>query len=294
MKSHRQLNGSVSGDSLYFLSLIENNFRILRLSTDSDVPIPVQGVPTFDEAILPSELWTSNDKVEGIRLVSSSKKDDGSVVTIPDTESRVKYMTAVVSNDVFYAEYRRRLFKWRLGHSEWTDTGFVDTSQPLDEGYYNGFKLGVSGETVYVGKRDGKLFQSLDEGSTWRDITSSLPLRFARFKEITFAGSTVYVATDKGVFVSETGAHWRVITDRADTQVVINRFAVDGTQVYGVADAGVYRLETHRQWKKISSEVLGDVVALAVLNNKLYAAFHEQGMFHISLEDAADNGLTHQ
>ena len=284
----------VSGDSLYFLSLIENNFRILRLSTDSDVPIPVQGVPTFDEAILPSELWTSNDKVEGIRLVSSSKKDDGSVVTIPDTESRVKYMTAVVSNDVFYAEYRRRLFKWRLGDSEWTDTGFVDTSQPLDEGYYNGFKLGVSGETVYVGKRDGKLFQSLDEGSTWRDITSSLPLRFARFKEITFAGSTVYVATDKGVFVSETGAHWRVITDRTDTQVVINQFAVDGTQVYGVADAGVYRLETHRQWKKISSEVLGDVVALAVLNNKLYAAFHEQGMFHISLEDAADNGLTHQ
>ena len=284
----------VSGDSLYFLSLIENNFRILRLSTDSDVPIPVQGVPTFDEAILPSELWTSNDKVEGIRLVSSSKKDDGSVVTIPDTESRVKYMTAVVSNDVFYAEYRRRLFKWRLGDSEWTDTGFVDTSQPLDEGYYNGFRLGVSGETVYVGKRDGKLFQSLDEGSTWRDITRSLPLRFARFKEITFAGSRVYVATDKGVLVSETGAHWRVITDRADTQVVINQFAVDGAEVYGIADAGVYRLEAHRQWKKISSEVLGDVVAVAVLNNKLYAAFHEQGMFHISLEDAADNGSPHQ
>ena len=76
-------------------------------------------------------------------------------------------------------------------------------------------KLGVSGETIYVGKRDGKLFQSLDGGSSWRDVTPSLPLHFTRFKEITFADSTIYVATDEGVLSSETGAHWRVLTDSA-------------------------------------------------------------------------------
>ena len=49
-----------------------------------------------------------------------------------------------------------------------------------------GFKLAVLGETVYAGNRNGKLFQSLDEGESWRDITPSLPLRFTRFKDMVF------------------------------------------------------------------------------------------------------------
>ena len=58
-----------------------------------------------------------------------------------------------------------------------------------------------------------------------RTYPSGLPV----FKEIVFAGSTVYVATDAGVLASQTGGHWRVIND----DVVIDRFAVDGLTVYG-------------------------------------------------------------
>ena len=265
----------VSDNSLYFVSHINDGVRIRRLSTDGNMLIPVQGVPTFDDKALSTELRTDSE--------AATRVDLSEITSNPFEYAKTK--SFAISHDVFYMEYRRRLFTYRLGDSEWTNTGFVDTNEQNDENYAKGFSIAVLGETVYVGKRDGKLFQSLDGGGNWRDVTSRLPLRFARFKGITFAGSRVYVATDKGVLVSETGAHWRVITDRADTQVVINQFAVDGTQVYGIADAGVYRLETHRQWKKISSEVLGDVVTVAVLNNKLYAAFHEQGMFHISLEE---------
>ena len=275
----------VSDNSLYFVSHINDGVRIRRLSTDGNMLIPVQGVPTFDDKALFTELRTDSEAATRVDL---------SEITSDSFDEYAKTKSFAISHDVFYMEYRRRLFTYRLGDSEWTNTGFVDTNEQNDENYAKGFSIAVLGETVYVGKRDGKLFQSLDGGGNWRDVTSRLPLRFARFKGITFAGSRVYVATDKGVLVSETGAHWRVITDRADTQVVINQFAVDGAEVYGIADAGVYRLEAHRQWKKISSEVLGDVVAVAVLNNKLYAAFHEQGMFHISLEDASDNGLAHQ
>ena len=145
-------------------------------------------------------------------------------------------------------------------------------------------KLAVLGETIYVGKRDGKLFQSLDGGNSWRDVTPSLPLHFARFKEIDFIGSTVYVATDEGVLSSETGAHWRVITDSVGARPIIDKFAVDGTTVYGAGDIGVYRLDTRRQWKQISSEALGEVVSLAVNNDKLYSAIEDRGIFHISLE----------
>ena len=145
-----------------------------------------------------------------------------------------------------------------------------------------------------MGKRDGELFQSLDAGNNWRDVTPALPLRFNRFKDIVFRGSILYVATDSGVLVSQTGEHWRVITDRTDTRVVITQFAVDGTDVYGIGDTGAYRLDIRGQWEQISSEVPDDSVSLAIINNRLYNASEDNGIFHISLEEAADNGLPHK
>lgn len=146
-------------------------------------------------------------------------------------------------------------------------------------------KLAVSGETIYVGKRDGKLFQSFDGGSSWRDVTPSLPLHFADFNEITFVDSTIYVATDEGGLSSETGVHWRVLTDSEGMRPIIDRFAVDGTTIYGVGNIGTYRLDTRNQWRQISSEALGETVDLAVINDKLYSAIKNRGIFHISLAE---------
>ena len=122
------------------------------------------------------------------------------------SEGRLKTETAAASRDVFYVEYGGELYKWKLGDSEWTGTGLVDDGHRYDGkfGLGEGFKLAVLGETVYVGKRNGELFQSLDEGESWRDITSSLPLRFTRFNDMVFVGATLYVATDNGVMVSNT------------------------------------------------------------------------------------------
>ena len=134
-----------------------------------------------------------------------------------------------------------------------------------------------------MGKREGALFQSLDEGESWRDITSSLPLHFTRFKDIVFVGSTLYVATDNGVMVSKTAEHWHVPTDSAGTRPIINRFAVDRSKVYGIGDAGVYHLDTHSRWKQISTDVPDEIRSLAITNDKLYSIVGRQGIFHTSL-----------
>ena len=192
-----------------------------------------------------------------------------------------------MSCDVFYVEYGGELYKWKLGDSEWTGTGLVDDSYRHGEieafGFGEGFKLAVLGETVYVGKRDGKLFQSLDEGNSWRDITPSLPLRFTRFKDIVFVESTLYVVTDNGVMVSQTGEKWYVLTDNAEERPIINRFAVDGSKVYGISDAGVYRLDTRSRWKLVSTEVPSGIVSSAIINDRLYSIVERQGIFHTSL-----------
>ena len=266
----------ISGNTLYFVSPIRNILRISHLSTDSNMLIPVQGVPTFDDKTLSTE--ASMDSKEA-RALDLSKAASDPFVTY------AKAKTLAVSRNVFYVEYKRRLFKWRIGDPEWTNTGLVDTGQQFDEDPHKGFRIAVSGETVYVGKRDGKLFQSLDRGINWKDITPNLPLHFTHFKEIVSFGSTVYVATDEGVLASETGQHWRVITDTADARIVINKLAVDATEVYGTGDTGVYRLSARGQWEQFSTEAPESVVSLAVANGRLYSASAGQGIFYVSLAE---------
>ena len=254
---------------LYFISPEKNHLRVFRLSGEGNTLIPVQTTPAFD-----SEGTRENQLTETTRAV----------------EEWMEVKAFAISNDVFYAEYNRRLFKWRLGDSAWKDTGLVDLGKPSDADFLDGFKLAVSREILYVGKRDGRLFQSLDAGSNWRDVTPNLPLRFTSFKEIAFVGSTVYVATDAGVLVSETGEHWRVIMDRSRAPIVINQFAmnhfaVTGPRVYGAGDMGVYGLDTDGRWKQFASEVPGEVVSLNIINNKFYGATKDRGIFQISLAE---------
>lgn len=244
----------VIGNTLYFLSSEAEDFQIFRLSTDGNTLIPIQGVPIFDRQ------------------------------SISHAISRLQTETATASRDAFYVEYQRKLFKWKLGAPAWINTGLVDTSQGTYRDFRGGFKIAVSDETVYVGQRDGHLFQSLDEGNSWKDITSSLPLRFTRFKGVTFIGSAIYVATDKGTLVSQTGEHWSVLTDSADRHLIVDRFTTDGTKVYGIGEAGVYHLDASGQWKQISSNVPDKILALAVSNNRLYSVTQQHGMFHIPLE----------
>ena len=261
----------VVNNTLYFLSSEAEDFQIFRLSTDDDTLIPVHDVPLFD------------------RKTNSSYAVSRLQIDAPYAITRLQGETATTSGDAFYVEYQRGLFKWKVGDPKWTYTGLADESQGPDHwnagDYRGGFKTAVSGKTVYVGQRNGKLFQSLDEGDSWRDLTPSLPLRFNHFKEIVFIGSTVYVSTDEGALTSQTGEHWRVLTDNAGARPIINRFATDSIKVYGIGDAGIYCLDPGNQWKQISSEVMGDVISLAIINDRLYSAVNRRGIFHISLEE---------
>ena len=282
--SHPNFSGhsrlAIADNTLYVITPERENLHVHRLSADSKAFIPIHGVPAFEV-----DVSSKNNRSAGQRHLSEGlEKGDDLEDELWGREDEI-IGAFVVSGETFYMEYKRRLFKWRLGNPEWRDTRLVDTGEQPDRDSKFGFRLTVSGETIYVGKRDGKLFQSLDAGSSWKDITPNLPLRFTCFKEIVFAGSRVYVATDAGVLASQTGVHWRVINDK----VVIDRFAVDGTtppniQIYGAGDTGVYRLDVHDKWEQISPMVPGKVLSLVVDHNRLYVATKRRGIFHISLE----------
>ena len=197
-----------------------------------------------------------------------------------------------VSGTTFYAEYDKKLFKWKHGTTEWHNTGLIDEGEVGSSEEFTdildstSFQLAVSGSKVYVGKRDGHLMQSFNEGDTWNDITSNLPFSVKHFYDIDFAGSTIYVATDKGVLYSINGTDWHATTDTEDTPIVIKRFTVDGTTVYGVVGQQVYELKQNSDtWKQMTPEIPSPISSLTVANNTLYVGTFGRGVLRFSLDN---------
>ena len=280
----------VRDGKLYGIASEVKNFRIFGLSADGNTLVPREKTPDFDEEMLSTESWKTLAAAEQVHLPDDLEENPELTKTLRSMTTFTRVGGFAVSGETFYVEYLRRLFKWKLGDPEWTDTGLIDLTQKSawGQGGY-GFKLAASGETVYVGKRDGKLFQSFDGGNSWRDITLILPLRFTYFKEIVFAGPTVYIATDTGVLASRNAEHWRVLTDGMGQRPVIDKFAVDGTTVYGAGNASIYRLGSRGKWEQVSPSVPGKVVSLAINNNRLYVVASRRGLFHISLDEKFHN-----
>ena len=210
----------------------------------------------------------------------------------PDVAISIFPGNFAVSGTTFYAEYDKKLFKWKPGTTEWHNTGLIDEGEA---GYFEeftdildstSFQLAVSGSKVYVGKRDGHLMQSFNEGDTWNDITSNLPFFVKHFYDIDFAGSTIYVATDKGVLYSINGTDWHATIDTEDTPIVIKRFTVDGTTVYGVVGQQVYELQQNSDtWKQMTPEIPSPISSLTVANNTLYVGTFGHGVLRFSIDN---------
>ena len=128
--------------------------------------------------------------------------------------------------------------------------------------------------------------QSFDEGDTWNDITADLPFPVDHYKEIVFAGQTVYVATDKGVARSINGIDWQAITDTQGEILVVNRFSVDRSMVYGLSGQKVYQLtENSGTWRQVAPEITHSVSAFEVDGNTVYIGTRGQGMFRFTLDN---------
>ena len=203
-----------------------------------------------------------------------------------------------ISGNTFYIEYEHKLYRCARGDHEWHDTGMQDA--PVFEDFYatHGFQVAASEKVVYLGKSDGSLFQSLDSGNTWTDVTASFPLSLDRtvsrielleklphFKEIMFVGSTVYVSTSNGVAMSNDGENWRVLIDAEQTPIAMRHLAIDGTTLYGVTQTSAYQLQKHTgTWIQIALEIPERVTSLVAAGNILYVGTEHRGVLGLPLQ----------
>ena len=297
MKSHREsdprINHIVKSGGVIYAGVDYDEsgekVRLYRVSADDRTFVPIQGMPFFDSGELkrrlPQNLFVEKlqEKYFGAtqffkHLVQGDDRKQNELI-------RMGLRGAfAVSGDTFYMEYNFKLFRWEPGDTEWYDTEQEETVELTLDLASRELKLAVSGNAVYVGKRDGHLVVSFDRGTNWLDLTPALPFPVKAFHDIVFVGTTVYVATDAGVAASSDGKQWRAITDAAGTPLAIWQLAVDSTKIYGVSKSHIYRLEKENDmWKEVVSEIPNSLTSLAVDGNVVYVGTQGSGMLHFNL-----------
>lgn len=283
-----------------------SDLRLMRFSEQDKKLTFIQGMPDLRKINSFDDGWirlnkplepVSDTKTENLNedLPSAPKKSGG--ITFDsyswiEIKTRVKIASFAISDTAYYVEFQHQLFRWKPGTSEWYDTGLIDeeardkfkNSEDLADTSI--FKLAVSGDTVYVGKRDGRLMQSFDEGDTWNDVTANLPFSVDRFHAIAFAGKSVYVATDKGVVRSSNGTDWHILTDVEGTPLVMGQFAVAGTTVYGESEQKIYQLDGNtNMWQQVTPEIPYPVTCLDVDGNMIYVGTFGRGVLRFTLDE---------
>ena len=294
-----------SGGVVYAKGVTESGYGeigIYRISTEDGVTItPLKEVPRIEirtlhhklidlkmQSLQPSEKPDAQElqedasgAAEFFRQIAESEPDR------PEIYMQLALRTGpfAVSRDTFFLEHNYKLFRWKKGQKKWHPLGIEETSELTLEIAYIGLKLGVSGETVYVGKRDGHLVVSFDNGDNWTDITAALPFPVKTFYEITIDGSTAYIATDAGIIKTDDGRSWNTITDAAGTNLIMEFLSIDDSVLYGVTkDTGIYRLEDST-WQRVVSNIPEDITSFAVDGNIIYVGTWKDGVMHYNLAE---------
>ena len=281
-------------DTLYAMNSTEPSPRLFRFSDAKNRFIEISDLPKIEEAETPKH----SKVVEKVSLEEIETPQKTMVQKIYTVDTVVYLMTPTgnfaVSPTAYYVEYKQSLYRWKPGTKQWYDTGLKDTGKFADEEvdpqeyfsvYDLGFKLAVLRNTVYVGTRDNRLMQSLDEGDTWNDITADLPFDVDSFKDIVFVGETVYVATAQGVASSVNGVAWEEITDTQGETLVVDRFAVDESSLYGLSGQIVYQLsEKSGTWQQVTPKITHAVSTFEVDGDTVYVGTQGQGVFRFSLD----------
>ena len=293
-------NMTAVGDSLYVRTNQGGSTNcLLCLRPNTDKLLHIEGMPVY---VNPSHGEWLEKTIRTTSVIDLNETDRAALSRYQlGIEEAVVRTTGefAVSDNTFYIEYERKLYRWTPKDPKWHDTGVQDAPVFADFYAANGFQFAVLGKVVYLGKSNGTLFQSSDGGDTWRDITPNFPFSINRsesqdqllkklpyFREIIFVGNTVFVSTNDGVAMSNDSENWHVLTDSRYAPIAMHQLAVHSTVLYGVSQIGAYQLNQNTGiWEQIASEIPGRVTSFAVARNTLYIGTEHRGVLRFPLQN---------
>ncbi len=287
----------VNGDTGYITRIVESNGSIF--ARDDMIASPrFYHLSTKDNRLINISEIPVLDKVDPYKENPQLSRPTGSMErTVPHGDGgfcESQLGGIAIDDGTYYVEYNYQLYRWKPGNTHWFNTGLLDKGVSRDRSYCYannifidaiGFRFAVSENTVYVGEKEGQLMRSLDEGLTWTDVTGNLPFAIDHFKAIAFAGDFVYVATDKGVVISDNGIDWHTLTDVKGKPIAITMFTVDGNTVYGERKHVIYRANSDtKTWQRVTPKIPYPVTCLDIDEDVLYVGTRVKGVLRYVLD----------
>lgn len=273
--------------------------RVLPFSSENKIFTRIPGMPDLaidkdDNGWITSKKYIEQKSDGDSKIYKENTRQVNDKAITHYTEFRIphKIRCYAISDDTHYVEYDYKLFRWKPGTSNWHDTGLIDAESKKkfrDTGKLvdtTSMKLAATGKTIYVGKRDGHLMQSFDQGDTWDDITTNLPFSVEHFKAITFVGNTIYVSTDKGIVNSKNYIDWELLTDTDGIPIVATKLVVDGTRLFGLVGKKVYQFEENtNRWKRVTPDIPYQVTCLDVDGDTIYVGTKGAGVIRYTMDN---------
>lgn len=253
-----------------------------RLSSERNEFTEITGIPTLEFVPDPNK----NIYPNGTIVIWQNKNRFMQVVS--DLGS------FAFTDNAIYVAYNTQLLRWNIGTLKWYNTELKEIVQPDNLifntksriTYRKDFKFAVSANSVYVGKHDGHLMQSSDGGNTWKDVTEFLPFSVDYFYAITFAENTIYVATDKGVVMSDNGIDWHTIANAKENPLVMRILVVNDKTVYGKSKQKIYQLSKNTgTWQQVTTKIPYYVNCFDVDDNTIYVGTFGRGVLRYALDE---------
>ncbi|MCY4404015.1 MAG: sigma-70 family RNA polymerase sigma factor [Candidatus Poribacteria bacterium] len=260
-----------------------------------------EGITGFYQLSSEGNKFTEITDIPALEIVPDLNKNQFPNGTLVFWQNKNRFLHIVsdlgsfaVTDKALYVAYNTELLRWNIGALNWYNTGLKEIVQPDNLivntnsriSYRKDFKFAVSGNSVYVEKRDGHLMHSSDGGNTWKDVSEFLPFSVEHFISIVFAGNFVYVATDKGVLLSGNGTDWHTLTDVEEIPLVMRILVVDDTTVYGESKQKIYQLNKNSgKWQQVTPKIPYYVNCFDVDDKTIYVGTFGQGVLRYALDE---------
>lgn len=121
----------------------------------------------------------------------------------------------------------------------------------------------TNGNTIYAGKLNGVIV-STDNGSSWKHLDAS-PYWV---NDLALSGSTIFAATDEGLFRSENEVTWTSVAPFVFANVYVYWVSVKGNIIYVGTSDGMYRsMDTGLSWTEINNGIPDNSYIGFIVNN---------------------------
>jgi len=133
----------------------------------------------------------------------------------------------------------------------------------------------MAGTNLFAGTREGSVYRSTDDGTTWRPARSGLPE--AAVETLLLSGTDVFAGvTSKGIFRStDEGTSWTAVSSDL-TSTAVYSLVVDGVNVFAGGWGGVIRsTDGGTTWTAPNAALMnGGVRSLWISGMNLFAGTH--------------------